>query len=257
MGLTPHSLVQLTTTRPDPAYNPRMFKSIAAPSLALLLVIAGCAPVVSVSPAVLPAVTATVAASSNAGAAALPSQTATEAANLGQVVTGVASWYGPGFAGRHTASGEIFNPADLTAAHRTLPFNTRVRVTHVASGQAVIVRINDRGPFKDNRIIDLSRAAADAIGLTASGVGQVRLEILSGDGVVTGAVSAELTPYEVVARGRLLGELLIVSSALDNESEPVMVRVVGNELPPEAGADLLMSDQLFQQLGSDILVNSD
>src|SRR5690554_4959117 len=98
MGLTPRSLTQLTTIRANPAYNPEMFKSIAAPSLALLLVIAGCAPVVSVSPAVLPAVTATVAASSNAGAVALPSQTATQAATGARVVTGVASWYGPGFA---------------------------------------------------------------------------------------------------------------------------------------------------------------
>ena len=247
---------KLTTFRAIPAYNPRMFKTVAAPSLAILLMLAGCAPAVTVSPSVLPAVTAAVAAGANAGAAVSPSSTATQAATASTVL-GYASWYGPGFAGRHTANGEIFNPAELTAAHRTLPFNTRVRVTLVSSGQSVIVRINDRGPFKDNRVIDLSRAAADAIGLTASGVGQVQLEILSGSGVVSSGASAELTPYEVVARGRLLGELLIVSSAVDTESEPVMVRVVGNELPPEAGADLLMSEQLFEQLGADILVNSD
>lgn len=237
-----------------------MLRSFTVPSLALILLAAGCAPALSVSPTVLPAVSAAVAATADATAAVrtpAPAPAAAASQATASVISGNASWYGPGFAGRHTASGEIFDPAQLTAAHRTLPFNTRVRVTHVATGQSVIVRINDRGPFKDNRLIDLSRAAADAIGLTASGVGQVQMEILSGNGVITGAVSSELTPYEVVARGRLLGELLIVSSALDSANDPVMVRVVGNELPADAGADLLMSDHLFQQLGTDILVNSD
>lgn len=237
-----------------------MLRPLTAPFLALVLLTAGCAPALRVSPTVLPAVTAAVAATADASTAAgapapVPATSASQA--TASVVSGNASWYGPGFAGRHTANGEIFDPAQLTAAHRTLPFNTRVRVTHMATGQSVIVRINDRGPFKDNRVIDLSRAAADAIGLTASGVGQVQLEILSGNGVITGAVSAELTPYEVVARGRLLGELLIVSSALNSDNDPVMVRVVGNELPADAGADLLMSDHLFEQLGTDILVSSD
>lgn len=92
--------------------------------------------------------------------------------------TGYASWYGGHFQGRQTANGEIFDTNELTAAHRTLPFNSIVRVTNVKNERSVVVRINDRGPFVDNRIIDLSRAAADAIGLTAAGVGLVRLEIL-------------------------------------------------------------------------------
>lgn len=230
-----------------------MPRPLTVPFLALALLAAGCAPT-TLSPTVLPSVTAAIAATADTA----PRSTAAPApAPQPGVITGNASWYGPGFAGRHTANGEIFNPSELTAAHRTLPFNTRVRVTHVATGQSVVVRINDRGPFKDNRVIDLSRAAADAIGLTASGVGRIQMEILSGNGVVTGAASSDLTPYEVVARGRLLGELLIVSSAADSGSGPVMVRVVGNELPADAGADLLMSDQLFSQLGTDIVVNSD
>jgi rare lipoprotein A len=77
-----------------------------------------------------------------------------------------------------TANGETFDTNQLTAAHRTLPFNSIVRVTNVRNEQSVVVRINDRGPFVENRIIDLSRAAADAIGLTAAGVGMVRLEVL-------------------------------------------------------------------------------
>lgn len=232
-----------------------------APALGLVLLAAGCAPTVAVSPSVLPAVTAAVAAAADTGAAASATAAATSApapaSAVTSVVTGNASWYGPGFAGRHTASGEIFDPNLLTAAHRTLPFDTRVRVTFLTTGQSVTVRINDRGPFKDNRIIDLSRAAADAIGLTGSGVGQVRLEVLGGGGVMTGAASSELTPFEVVARGRLLGELLLVSSARHADRDPVMVRVIGTEVPADAGADLLMSEQLFQQLGTSIIVSSD
>jgi rare lipoprotein A len=91
---------------------------------------------------------------------------------------GVASWYGPGFAGRRTASGERFNPAEYTAAHRTLPFGSKVRVTH--NGRSVVVRINDRGPFHGGRVIDLSQAAAEEIGLRRAGSGRVELALLEG-----------------------------------------------------------------------------
>lgn len=89
---------------------------------------------------------------------------------------GHASWYGPGFHGRRTASGERFDMNALTAAHKTLPFNTRLRVTNLRTKKQVIVRVTDRGPFIRGRMLDLSRAAARTIGL--SGVGQVRIEIL-------------------------------------------------------------------------------
>src|SRR5215468_2627965 len=74
--------------------------------------------------------------------------------------TGVASWYGPGFHGERAASGEIFSQRELTAAHRTLPFGTLVRVTNLENGRSVIVRINDRGPWKKGRVVDLSYDAA-------------------------------------------------------------------------------------------------
>ena len=86
---------------------------------------------------------------------------------------GVASWYGPGFHGKKTASGERFNTRALTAAHRSLPFGTKVRVTNERTGRSVVVRINDRGPFVGGRVIDLSKAAAQAVGI--SGVGKVKL----------------------------------------------------------------------------------
>lgn len=94
------------------------------------------------------------------------------------VLQGWASWYGPGFQGRRTASGEPFNPQGLTAAHRTLPFGTQVRVTNLRNGQAVVVRINDRGPHIPGREIDISTAAAQALGLIQMGTAPVRLEVL-------------------------------------------------------------------------------
>ena len=93
------------------------------------------------------------------------------------ITGGVASWYGAKFAGHRTASGERFDPSDYTAAHRTLPFGTRVRVTD-ADGDSVIVRINDRGPFARGRVIDLSQAAAKELGLTRAGSGKVSLAVL-------------------------------------------------------------------------------
>jgi rare lipoprotein A len=101
------------------------------------------------------------------------------AAAPGPAEEGLASWYGGKFQGRRTASGEIFDTQRLTAAHRSLPFGTRVLVTNLTNGRSVEVRINDRGPFVAGRVIDLSLAAARAIGLAGRGVAAVRLEVLA------------------------------------------------------------------------------
>jgi rare lipoprotein A len=90
-------------------------------------------------------------------------------------LTGIASYY---WQDQMTSSGERFNKRDMTAAHKTLPMGTRVRVTHVSSGRAVVVRINDRGPFKPGRVIDLSEAAAEKLSMTAAGLAQVLLEVI-------------------------------------------------------------------------------
>jgi rare lipoprotein A len=90
---------------------------------------------------------------------------------------GTASYYGRELAGNRTASGERFDPNGLTAAHRTLPLGTRLRVTNVANGRSVIVRVNDRGPFVGKRLIDVSLGAAREIRMIRSGIAQVRLEI--------------------------------------------------------------------------------
>ena len=92
--------------------------------------------------------------------------------------TGEASYYGGELAGNRTASGEIFDPARLTAAHRTLPLGSRVRVTNASNGEDVVVKINDRGPFHGNRVIDLSSAAARSIGVLQTGTAKVSLALL-------------------------------------------------------------------------------
>lgn len=93
-------------------------------------------------------------------------------------MTGTASWYGPKFHGNRTANGERFNMNAMTAAHPTLPFNTRLRVTNLDNGRKCIVRINDRGPFTGGRVVDLSRAAARKLDFEQAGLAKVRLEIL-------------------------------------------------------------------------------
>ncbi len=95
---------------------------------------------------------------------------------------GWASWYGPGFHGRLSASGERFNQYAMTAAHKTLPFGTKVRVTNLDNGSSVIVRINDRGPFTPGRVIDLSSAAARILGMIQSGVAPVKVEVMESRG---------------------------------------------------------------------------
>lgn len=130
--------------------------------LLLLAAVAACAPRLPVEPAP---------ASASRGGAEQPSFSE----------TGGASWYGRRHQGAKTASGERFDPKDLTAAHRTLPLGTRARVTVLDGGKSVTVRINDRGPHKRDRIIDLSAAAADSLDLRDDGVGDVRIEVFASD----------------------------------------------------------------------------
>jgi len=101
---------------------------------------------------------------------------------------GKASWYGPGLTGKKTASGEIFDDGKFTAAHKSLPLGSTAKVTNLSNGKLVKVAINDRGPFAGNRIIDLSRAAARAIGMVDDGVVQVRIDPLTSDGMEVGSV---------------------------------------------------------------------
>ncbi|MFM1842092.1 MAG: rare lipoprotein, partial [Cyanobacteriota bacterium] len=98
--------------------------------------------------------------------------------SINRIRGGMASWYGPGFHGRRTANGERFNQYAMTAAHKSLPFGTKVKVTNLRNGKSVVVRINDRGPFIRGRVIDLSKGAAQAIGVHSSGVANVALDVI-------------------------------------------------------------------------------
>lgn len=120
--------------------------------------------------------------------------------------SGIASWYGPGFHGRTTANGEIFDENDVTAAHRTLPLPSVVRVTNLGNGRSLVVRVNDRGPFAHGRIIDLSRRSAQLLGFETQGTAKVRVEILPAEsqrekaiasGGATGTVVASAAPEAV------------------------------------------------------------
>ena len=102
----------------------------------------------------------------------------------GNIYRGIASWYGPNFHGKKTSNGEWYDMYAMTAAHKTLPMNTIVKVTNLLNGKSTIVRINDRGPFVKNRIIDLSYAAAKKLGVVASGTAPVRLEVLGFNGKI-------------------------------------------------------------------------
>ena len=110
-------------------------------------------------------------------AACAPRPGASQPVKPGYTQKGDASWYGPTFHGRTTANGETYNMLDFTAAHRTLPFNSLVRVTNLTNNRELIVRINDRGPFVHGRIIDLSYTVAKILAIPQAGVMKVRLEI--------------------------------------------------------------------------------
>ncbi len=100
----------------------------------------------------------------------------------GYDAVGIASWYGKRYHGKRTASGEIFDMNSATAAHPTLPFGTRVRVTNIGNGRSVILRINDRGPFARRRIIDVSRRVAEVLGFVRQGTAQVRVRLVQRGG---------------------------------------------------------------------------
>jgi rare lipoprotein A len=167
------------------------------------------------------------------------------------VEEGVASWYGIPFNGRRTSNGEVYDMRAFTAAHRTLPFGAVVRVTSLTSGKHTEVRINDRGPFVADRIIDLSRAAAEAIEMIGTGTTRVRLEVVSGPnpqaglfGVQVGAFlverNAERLKQQLAAR---YSQVAVVALALPNGQ---FYRVRVGRLPSEFAARQL-ADQLHSR----------
>jgi rare lipoprotein A len=163
---------------------------------------------------------------------------------------GIASWYGHPYHGRPTSSGEIYNMNDLTAAHRTLPFGTQVRVHDLDNGRDVAVRINDRGPFVEGRIIDLSYAAAQAIRMVGPGTAQVQLEILGlpppgSPGAAPGIFAVQVGSFQDPNNAARLKALIeqnhfgpVIIQTFDR-GDAVFYRVrVGNESSQEAAQAL-------------------
>lgn len=112
---------------------------------------------------------------------------------------GMASWYGPNFHGKSTANGETYDQNELTAAHKTLPFNTVVKVTNLENGKSVAVRINDRGPYVGNRVIDVSWAAAEQLEMIGPGTAEVRLELVSSEVPVGRRVEPEMFTVQLAS----------------------------------------------------------
>lgn len=167
---------------------------------------------------------------------------------------GVASWYGAPFNGRRTSDGEVYDMYQLTAAHRTLPFNAVVRVTNLNNGKQVNVRINDRGPFVANRIIDLSYSAAEAIGMVGPGTAEVRLDVMAGPDPNVGFFGVQVGAFQVKENAERLQRQLSIRYApvtiMEFDSpNGVYYRVRAGRLPSEAAAREL-ANQLQQQDGA-------
>jgi len=163
---------------------------------------------------------------------------------------GKASWYGAPFHGRRASNGEIYDMNKLTAAHRTLPFNTVVRVTNVTNGKSTTVRITDRGPFVDNRIIDLSFAAAEEIDSVGPGVVPVRLDILSAIDPTAGYFTVQIGAFRERANAERL------RTRLNASYSPIQII----EFPTDNGAfyrvrvGKVSGEQAAQQLGEQLRV---
>ncbi len=157
---------------------------------------------------------------------------------------GFSSWYGVPFHGRRAANGEIYDMYKLTAAHRTLPFESIVRVTNLKNGRSTEVRITDRGPFVENRILDLSLAAARELDMVAMGVAPVRLELLAGSSPLEGSFTVQVGAFLARENAEKLRERLAerYSPVFIHEYDSpngLFYRVrVGRLLSPEAAREL-------------------
>lgn len=164
----------------------------------------------------------------------------------GFVEEGMASWYGVPFNGHRTSDGEIYDMHQMTAAHRTLPFGAIVQVTNLSNGRQIDVRINDRGPFVSNRIIDLSYSAAQALGIVGPGTALVRLQVVSGPTLAAGFFGVQVGAFEVQAnaerlRANLSERYSPITIVPYDSPEGLFYRVRVGRLPTEAAARQLAS----------------
>ncbi len=181
---------------------------------------------------------------------------------IGATETGIASWYGHPYHGRPAASGEIYDMERLTAAHRTLPFGTRVRVENLQNGRRIEVRINDRGPFVEGRIIDLSRAAAREIGMLGPGTARVRLVVLALPSQTSGADTFAVQTGAFRERANAERQRQRLSKRyrdvrlVERPGDPPLWRVLVGRLPSQQEAEVL-AGRLRAELGEAFVVRVD
>ena len=174
--------------------------------------------------------------------------------------TGIASWYGPGFHAKTTANGESYDQNDMTAAHRTLPMPSIVRVTNLENGRSIVVRVNDRGPFANNRIIDMSRRGAEQLGFIGKGTARVQVEIMAAESrsiaeaAKRGSSDAKVIPVVVASsapRDRVEAEDIpppVAELPPERSEKPVVVPVIKPQKPVAAPTDEELRDQKVKVL---------
>jgi rare lipoprotein A len=240
--------------------QPLPFLRVAIVSAIALLVAGGCAHRATVvrqpSPAPLPSSGAPSAQPSGqpSPSSGPPSAAERQPAIAGAYTEeGVASWYGNPFDGRRTSNGEIYDMHLFTAAHRTLPFGALIRVTNLSNGMQTEVRINDRGPFVANRVIDLSLSAARAIGMVGPGTAHVRLEMISGPNPQLGFFAVQVGAFTVAAnadklRAQLSARYSPVNVVLFTSLDGTFYRVRVGHVPTEDAAEQLAIQLKAEQL---------
>lgn len=244
--MTPHCRSAFNPPRTESffSYGGRSLKYLLALGLTSFLFVAGCnhhtytaQPPVSSAP------------QPSAAPSAPPPAVERQPAVPGEYVEeGVASWYGIPFDGHRTSNGEIYDMHQFTAAHRTLPFGAVIRVTNLSNGKQTEVRINDRGPFVANRVIDLSLSAAQAIGMVGPGTAKVRLEMISGLNPAVGFFGVQVGAFRVQENAEKLQARLAMNYSPVNivaydSPTGVFYRLRVGRVPTEIAAHAL-ADQL-------------
>ncbi|MEM7254504.1 MAG: septal ring lytic transglycosylase RlpA family protein [Pseudomonadota bacterium] len=177
----------------------------------------------------------------------------TQSSSVGYRQRGVASWYGRKFHGRDTSSGERFDMLKMTAAHRSLPLPTYVRVTHVRTGKSIVVRVNDRGPFHDDRIIDLSYAAAKKLGILSQGTGVVDVEAIDPSAPVRDVASERSAPIIQTVEptpGNRAGSQAATASGEASRAPRMSAATVANDAAGTGAVATATPRALFLQAGA-------
>lgn len=168
-------------------------------------------------------------------------------ANIGDKFSGIASWYGPDFHANKTSNGEIYNMYALTAAHKTLPMNTMVKVDNLENGKSVIVRINDRGPFVKGRIIDLSNKAAHAIDMVRKGTAKVKVTVLG----YNGEIENNQAPHEMLPKKEEVRVATVTKKPIGEPVKVVVTQTQNTQVEPlDIKETVVVQDNYSIQVGA-------